>query len=61
MANTTPIDTQTQCRRITLNPPPPNLDQSVADACDTMGAAGYQLCGTFILGTELILVFELTR
>lgn len=61
MANTASIETQTQCRRITLNPPPANLDQSITSLCDTMGAAGYQLCGTFVLGSELILVFELTR
>lgn len=61
MANTQPIDTQTQSRRITLNPPPPDLNQSIRTLCDTMGAAGYQLCSTFVLGTELVLVFELTR
>lgn len=58
--NTTPIDTQTLTRRIPLTPAI-NLEQAIKQLCDNMGAGGYQLCGTFVADTDLILVFELTR
>jgi hypothetical protein len=60
MANTTPIETQTQCRRISLAPEP-DLNQRLTALCDTMGAAGFLLSASFVIGTELVLVFQLTR
>jgi hypothetical protein len=60
MANTAPIETQTEVRRISLATTV-NLEQRIQQTCDTMGAAGYQLCASFSEGGELILIFQLTR
>jgi hypothetical protein len=55
------INTQTQTRRIPTSPAvTPNLENALNGICDLMGAAGYILCGTFILGADLVLVFEQT-
>jgi hypothetical protein len=59
MPNTSPIDTQTQVRRLPLNTPNPG--QAIAALCDQMGAAGYQLASCFTAANELVLIFQLTR
>ena len=58
MANTSPIDTQTQVKRVTLSG---NITKAIQEQCDAMGAAGYALCGCFASAGELILIFQLTR
>jgi hypothetical protein len=60
MANTAPIDTQTEVQRINLATTL-NLEQRIKQNCDNMGSAGYQLCASFVQNGELILIFQLTR
>ena len=60
MPNTKPIQVETETRRIPLVPKT-NLDTRLKATADDMGAAGYQLCATFVVGTELVLVFQLAR
>ena len=60
MANTTPIDVQTEARRIPLDPQT-DLDKRLKQLANVMGSAGYQICSTFVAGTELVVVFQLTR
>ena len=60
MANTTSIDVQTETRRIPLVPKT-DLDTRLKQLANVMGAAGYQLCATFVVETELVIVFQLTR
>lgn len=60
MANTAPINTQTELRRIPIASTP-QLDQAIKDECDTMGAAGYHLVSTFELQGQLVLIFQLHR
>lgn len=58
MANTAPIDTQTDTLRIPVNA---QLNDKIKEECDTMGAAGHQLAAAFALGNDVILIFQLTR
>jgi hypothetical protein len=59
MANTTPIDAQTDTARIPLASP--NLDQRIKNVCDTKAAAGYELSACFAAQDQLVLIFQLTR
>jgi hypothetical protein len=60
MANTTPIDTQTETERIVLATAG-NLNTRIKNACDNKAAAGYQLSACFVEQGELVLIFQLTR
>lgn len=60
MATTAPIKTQTLTSRIPLKPGI-DLDVAIKIECDNLGAAGYQLCSTVVIGAGLILIFQLTR
>lgn len=59
-ANINPIETQTEIRRIDLNAGE-KLETNIKTECDTLGAAGYQLCGCFVVASQLVLLFQLTR
>jgi hypothetical protein len=52
------INTQTQVADLSATSP--TLKTDIATKCDNMGAAGWILCGTFVVGTTLYLVFEQT-
>jgi len=59
MANTTPIDAQTDTARIPLTSA--NLDQRIKETCDNKAAAGYELSASFVALDQLVLIFQLTR
>ncbi len=47
----------TEVRRINMTTTG-NLNQAIVDLCDTMAGAGLKLSSSFVVGNELILVFQ---
>lgn len=56
--NTNPIVTDTKVRKVPIGN---EMEKTIREQSDQMGAAGYQLASSFVLDQQVILIYQLTR